>query len=185
MALKILLKDWFYLSKNIHQINLIFGKDKIMERYGRFPIKIWKGEFSSLSTTCNTRIQEGLEFLLIHNPCPIKGRFFPHSSSWFLHGFHTILTKFFLVFQGALNLRIIFSEKPSKCVWKLSHLPWHTRSKIVPYICLVRSTKVRCIFILFFHQSESWVCPSLGRLWTCVICLGRRLRELSKCGRCV
>ena len=86
-----------------------------MERYGRFPIKILKEEFHSLSTTCNTSIQEGLEFLFIHNPCPMKGRFFPHSSKWFLHGFQTVFTNL-MVFQGALNLRIILSEKPSKCV---------------------------------------------------------------------
>ena len=40
------------------------------------------------------------------------------------------------------------------------------------------------ILTLFLIQSENWVCSSLGRLWTWVICLGRRLRELSKCGRC-
>ena len=101
LALKILLKDWFYLWKNIHQINLIFGKDKIMERYGRFSIKIWKGEFSSFSSPCNTGIQEGLKFVLIHKPCLIKGRIFPHSFSMTSHGFHTkILKGFYTVFLG-------------------------------------------------------------------------------------
>ena len=69
-----------------------------MERYGRFSIKIWKGEFSSLSTTCNTRIQEGLEFFLIHNPCVIKGSFFPHSFSRFDTVFHTKTLKAFTRF---------------------------------------------------------------------------------------
>ena len=75
-----------------------------MERYGRFSIKIWKREFFSLSTTCNTRIQEGLEFFLIHNPCLIKGSFFflilsqdftrfsHKNSKRLLHGFSRDLT---------------------------------------------------------------------------------------------
>ena len=146
-----------------------------------FLLKFGKGS-TLLSTTCNTRIQEGLEFLLIHNPCPIKGRFFSHSSSWFLHGFHMVFTKFF-VFQGALNLRIIFSEKPSKCVWKLSHLPWHTRSKIVPYIRLVRSTKVRCIFPLLSSKWELSVSKRREALDVCNLSWEDNYVSVSKSGR--
>ena len=52
----------------------------------------------------------------------------------FFIGFHSNFQEFY-----ELNFQ---RENRPKCAQKLRHLHWHTRSIIVPYIRLVRSTKV-------------------------------------------